>query len=61
LDYGRFQRIFVADPAEAAPRLNLVLVNGVDLVAGQKERYLFQGSSFREDCPFREPAKQASV
>jgi hypothetical protein len=61
LGYGRFQRIFVADPVQAAPRFNLVLVNRVDLFAGQKERYLFQGSSLREDRLFRESAKQAGV
>lgn len=33
LGYGRFQRIFVADPLQTAPRLNLVLVNRVDLFA----------------------------
>jgi hypothetical protein len=48
LGYGRFQRIFVADPGQAAPRLNLFLVNRVDLFAGQKEGYLFQGRNFRE-------------
>jgi hypothetical protein len=53
LGYGRFQRIFVADSVQAAPRLNLVLVNRVDLFAGQKERCLFQGSSFRDGRLFR--------
>src|ERR1700744_5540140 len=36
LSDSRFQRIFVADPVQTAPRLNLVMVNRVDLFAGQK-------------------------
>jgi len=41
LCYRRFQRIFVTDPVQSSPRLNLVLVNRVDLFTGQKERYMF--------------------
>jgi hypothetical protein len=48
LGYGRFERIFVADPMQTAPRFNLVLVNCVDLFAGQKECYLSQGNRFRQ-------------
>ena len=48
LRYCRLQRILATQPVQAAPRFNLIPMNRVDLFAGQKVRFLFQGSRCRE-------------
>ena len=48
LRHCRFQRVLATQPIQAAPRVNLIPMNRVDLFARQKVGFLFQGSRCRE-------------
>jgi hypothetical protein len=47
LRYGRFERTLAAHSMQTAPRFNLIVVNRIDLFAGQEIRFWFQGSRGR--------------
>src|ERR1700733_5187562 len=61
LGYGRFQRIFVADPGQAAPTSQPVPGESCRSVRGSERRVLVPGEELSGDRLFRESAKQASV
>jgi hypothetical protein len=48
LRYRRLQTVFVAKTMQSAPSFNLIAMNLVDLVAGEKDRLLFQVRLFSQ-------------